>query len=53
MPIDGESVNLPKPFPVTASLLFALLVHMLPAVHAVSHLPLRNKACAIADLKRS
>ena len=33
MPIDGESVNLPKPFPVKASLLFAIVVHMLPTVH--------------------
>ena len=33
MPIAGESVNLPKPFPVKASLLFAIVVHMPSTVH--------------------
>ena len=33
MLIDGGSVNLPKPFLVKASLLFALVVHMLSTVH--------------------
>ncbi len=33
MLIDGESVNLPKPFSVKASLLFAIVVHMPATVH--------------------
>ncbi len=33
MPIDGVSVNLPKPFLVKAGLLFAMVVHVLSTLH--------------------
>ncbi len=33
MSIDGESVNLPKPFLVKVGLFFAMLVHMVSTLH--------------------